>query len=150
MKKEMYIIGQHLNEELSKIAVECCKIFDITIEQLKDPRRDGAKPRARHLFFWLTKEIFGMTVTYSQMSAFLKKDHSTALHGIRKTKEAMDAYPRDRDRFNTLLSELYKVIIVRESDKPKPVISVKVDLPTIRVSKKVLKMKRLKLAKGIK
>lgn len=61
----------------------------ISLMELKSRRRNVKVAVARHLFWYLAKENTKKTLMF--MGQFLEKDHTSVIHGIKKTKARMES-----------------------------------------------------------
>jgi chromosomal replication initiation ATPase DnaA len=83
------------------------KHFGFTDIQIYGRSRIGELPTARHIFFYLCYNKFA--IGPSSSARFLKRDHSTAVHGERKIRDLISVNDRvifDLSRIEKLLDEL--------------------------------------------
>lgn len=75
--------------QISFIQSNVCLEFGITLKALLSERRDYGVIPARHIGYWLCRELTGASLpTIARM--FLKKDHTTIISGIKNAVSLME------------------------------------------------------------
>lgn len=65
------------------IAKMVCDKYDVSLEELRGPRRYKSLVAARHELMWRIKTELPHC-SYPQIGRFLNRDHTTILYGVRK------------------------------------------------------------------
>lgn len=73
---------------LREIADQICEKHDVTLAELRCPRRVACLVLARHEFWWRAKHETVQSLP--AIGRFLNKDHTSALHGIRRYQALLD------------------------------------------------------------
>ena len=76
--------------------------FDVSIIHLKSDRRDEHSSKPRHAFCWLCFECTYKTST--QIGKFLKRDHTTVLHSLKRATQMR----REDEHFYNITETLKK------------------------------------------
>lgn len=86
-----------------------CKSFNMTMEDMVSTRRCATHAIPRHVICYLTKEY--TPLSWTQIGKNLgARDHSTAMHGYRRTVERRVSDPALDSRISGIEQELHKVL----------------------------------------
>jgi len=86
--------------------------FGISKEIIVSSNRKAHLAYARHIYFYLCKELTKDSL--SVMGGYVGRDHSTAMHSIKKTVSLLSVYPevrRDVKSCKRLLTEINPIIV---------------------------------------
>lgn len=90
---------------LTRIAQFVCRAFGVTLSQLQGPQRNQHVARPRQVVCWLAYGTGDYTA--SQIGRFLRRDHSTVLHGVRQVWNLRNYYPE----FKATTGRLWHLIV---------------------------------------
>ncbi len=95
--------------KLSTIFKKVAKEFDVTVKDIKGPRRTKDVAFARQVCMYILREEFGYKL--QDVAKFLKRnDHTTAIHAIDKVKSMIESNVTFKDQITNLISSIYKPI----------------------------------------
>ena len=87
-----------------KLAIDVCAASEIPLSELMSSDRSPARVyRPRHCFYWLAYRRLGRTL--NQVGLFIRRDHTTILHGVRRVDHAIQEGDR---RYTDIIAEAMK------------------------------------------
>lgn len=88
-----------------------CRFFNQDPKEVKSKSRKHELVEVRFWFYWLARTYYKgrNTISYSVLGAYLRRDHSSALHGINKVKEWMDIDKKAVETSRQLLYEMEEI-----------------------------------------
>ena len=90
---------------MKKVAKE----FDVTVKDLKGPRRTKDISFARQVCMYILRTEFGYKL--KEVSTMLKRnDHTTAIHAIDKIQSLIETNLTLKEQLNNLLTEINKPV----------------------------------------
>ena len=93
--------GPEMDEVLEAVA----RLGDITREDLLGPRHDRHRARRRHLAMYLMRELCSEG-SLSAIGVYLRRDHTTVLHGCRRAAALLDQDTAFRELHDRVRAEL--------------------------------------------
>ena len=69
---------------LRQVVDAICYMNDIELHELMSNRREKRIVDARFIYYWIATKCCDKS--YSEIGRFINKDHSTVMHGFKKTK----------------------------------------------------------------
>jgi chromosomal replication initiator protein len=106
------ILGQDPNSKRKKVKLSTifrtvAKEFDISVKDIKGPRRTKDVAFARQVCMYILREEFGYKL--KEVSELLKRnDHTTAIHAIDKIHSTMQSNLTFREQVNNLIADINK------------------------------------------
>lgn len=106
------ILGQDPNSKrkkvkLSTIFKKVAQEFDVTVKDLKGPRRTKEVAFARQVTMYILREEFGYRL--KEVSELLKRnDHTTAIHAVDKIQSMMQSNLTFCEQVDNLITEIHK------------------------------------------
>lgn len=95
------------NIKLSTVFRRVAKEFDITVKDIKGPRRTKDIAFARQVCMYILREEFGYKL--QEVSQFLKRnDHTTAIHAIDKVQSLIQSNPTFKEQLDSLIIEIQR------------------------------------------
>jgi chromosomal replication initiator protein len=78
---------------VQQVKLQVCAQFDVPLTDLMSPSREARVVQARHLAMWLVRKHWSdPPMSYPSIArAFGRKDHTTAIHAVRKMEKLMVA-----------------------------------------------------------
>lgn len=83
------------------------KVMQVTRRDLVSPRRFKHLAEARHIFYWFAR--YYTARSYPEIGRFIKRDHCTVMHGVRKIDaNKLSLMPKLRRVADALGLDLYE------------------------------------------
>jgi len=70
---------------LRQVVDAVCYMNDVETHELMSNRREQRIVDARFIYYWIATKCCDKS--YSEIGRFINKDHSTVMHGFKRTKE---------------------------------------------------------------